>query len=199
MKCLRKMFWTNFLAAFNMPARLFGGAAVALFMLNACTGTPSGIEPVSGFEPERYSGKWYEIMRLDHSFERGSTHVTAEYQAKADGTIRVINRGFDTDKCQWQSIEGTASFRKGPDIASLSVVFFWPLAGGYHVIALDEEYEWAMVSGPSRDYLWILAREPELDEKVRDKLVAQAEEWDFAVDELVQVEHSGTPQDDVCP
>ncbi|BAU58645.1 outer membrane lipoprotein Blc [Halorhodospira halochloris] len=172
---------------------------MAVFLLSSCTGAPSGIEPVSDFDAERYTGKWYEIKRLDHRFERGLTHVTAEYQAQDDGTIKVINRGFDTDDCEWKSIEGTATFRESPDIASLRVVFFWPIAGGYHVIVLDDDYEWAMVSGPSRNYLWILAREPDLDEDVLSDLVTKAEEWGFAVDELVEVEHDGSPEDGVCP
>nr|WP_200193011.1 lipocalin family protein [Halorhodospira abdelmalekii] len=169
-----------------------------MLVLAACTGAPSGVEPVSGFEPERYTGKWYEIKRLDHRFERGLSHVTAEYEARDDGTIGVLNRGFDTGACKWRSIEGTARFREGPDVASLRVVFFWPLAGGYHVIALDDNYEWAMVSGPNRNYLWILARTPEIEESVLETLVAKAAGLDFAVDELVRVDHTGAPTEEDC-
>ena len=84
---------------------------------------------------DRYLGTWYEIARLDHSFERGLSNVTATYELRDDGRIRVLNRGFDTSDCEWQDAEGTASFRGDPAVASLAVTFFWPFAGGYHVFA----------------------------------------------------------------
>lgn len=165
-------------------------------LLAGCTGVPSGIEPVQSFEAERYAGQWYEIMRLDHSFERGLTNVSATYTLKPDGTVGVVNRGLDREHCEWQSIEGYATFQGAPDTASLSVTFFWPFAGGYHVFALDRErYAWAAVSGPTRGYLWILAREPALPVDVRERLVEQARSLGFPVEELILVEHD-TPD---CP
>ncbi len=74
---------------------------VALIILLAgCTGRPDGVEPVSPFDISRYQGVWYEIMRLDHSFERGLTNVTATYNLRNEGTIGVLNRGFDREKCR---------------------------------------------------------------------------------------------------
>jgi apolipoprotein D and lipocalin family protein len=84
-------------------------------------------------------------------------------------------------------------FQGAPDTASLSVTFFWPFAGGYHVFALDrQDYGWAVVSGPSRSYLWILARRPDLAPELRNALIERARNLGFPVDELILVDH-GTP------
>ena len=167
-----------------------GAWALTLLLIGGCTGVPSGIEPVDDFEVERYAGVWYEIMRLDHRFERNLVDVTAEYQLREDGVVTVVNRGFDTRRCSWQSIEGTAKFRGAADVGSLAVTFFWPIRGGYHVFALDrDDYEWAMVSGPTRGYLWILARDPGLDEAIRLRLMDKAARLGFAAEDLIVVEH----------
>jgi apolipoprotein D and lipocalin family protein len=164
---------------------------LALTLLAGCTGIPDGITPVQGFEPKRYLGDWHEIMRLDHRFEHGLTQVSARYAARDDGSLSVANRGFDPEECAWQDADGSAVFQGARDVASLSVTFFWPFAGGYHVIALDREgYDWAMVAGPTRDYLWILARDAEMAPEIRADLVAQARELGFPVEELILVDHS---------
>ena len=163
---------------------------VAAALLTGCTGVPGGVQPVEGFDAGRYEGTWYEIMRLDHRFERGLTNVEAHYSLRDDGTVDVVNRGFDPEACSWKQVEGRARFRGDPDTASLRVTFFWPFYGGYHVFALDQDdYRWAVVSGPTRSYLWILAREPGLPEATREALVEKARELDFPVDELILVDH----------
>jgi apolipoprotein D and lipocalin family protein len=162
-------------------------AALSL-LLTACAAIPKGVTPVTGFEPDRYLGKWYEIARLDHSFERGMTHVTAEYSRREDGRIDVLNRGYDTKKSEWSTADGVARFRGDESVASLSVTFQWPFSGGYNVMFLDkEEYQWAVVSGPSRKYMWILARTPELPEPLLNELVEKARALDFPVDDLIYV------------
>ena len=168
-------------------------AAVAgLLVLAACTGSPDGVEPVRDFDVTRYQGEWYEIMRLDHSFERGLTDVTATYTLRDVGEVGVVNRGLDPEECQWKAVECTALCQGDPTVASLSVTFFWPFAGGYHVFVLDrEDYGHALVSGPTRDYLWLLARRPDLPAGTRDRLVAEARERGFPVDDLILVEHGG--------
>jgi apolipoprotein D and lipocalin family protein len=163
--------------------------ATAVLILTACTGVPEGLEPVRGFELERYLGRWYEVARLDHSFERGLNRVTADYSRRDDGGIRVLNRGFDAESGAWKEAEGRAYPIGEAGVASLKVSFFGPFYGGYHVLALDPDYRWALVAGPSRDYLWILAREPELAPDVYARLVAQAAESGFPVDGLIRVEH----------
>ena len=150
---------------------------------------PKGLEPVSGFEADRYLGTWYEIARLDHRFERGLSKVTATYSRRPDGRIQVVNRGYDERRGRWSEARAVARFTGPADVGSLSVTFFWPFAGAYHVIALDREgYDYAMVTSSSRSYLWILAREPHLDEAVLDELLGQARQWGFATDKLIFVE-----------
>lgn len=162
-----------------------------LIGLVGCTAAPEGVEPVTDFEPDRYLGVWYEILRLDHSFERGLDNVTATYGKNDDGTLSVVNRGLDRETCEWDEATAKARFLDDPSIASLGVTFQWPFTGGYHVIALDKaEYSYAMVSGPSRDYLWILARQPELDPEIETRLVDMARDLDYPVAELIRVDHS---------
>jgi len=161
---------------------------IGMFFLG-CTRVPAGLQPVTGFDGPRYLGKWYEIARLDHSFERGLTNVTAEYASRPDGGISVVNRGYDPRAGKWREARAVARFKGDPSVGSLRVCFFWPFWGGYHIIALDEkEYRFAMVAGPSRSYLWILSRQPNLPPQVMSDLVGKAKEWGFDVEKLIQVE-----------
>lgn len=163
--------------------------ATAAFFLTACTAIPDGLEPVRGFDAGRYLGRWYEIARLDHAFERGLSRVSADYAWRDDGGLRVVNRGYDDARGSWKEAVGRAYFVGSADVASLKVSFFGPFYGGYHVIALDPDYRWALVAGPSRDYLWILARAPRLDPPVYDRLVATAATAGFPVAGLIAVAH----------
>jgi apolipoprotein D and lipocalin family protein len=154
-----------------------------------CTGVPDGLEPVAGFEIDRYLGTWYEIARLDHRFERGLTDVSATYRLRSDGDIEVRNRGFEVGEERWKEAIGRAKPIGAPGTGSLKVSFFGPFYGGYHVIALDRDYASAMVSGPDRGYLWILAREKQISDERRTALVEQARASGFDVDALIWVEH----------
>lgn len=158
--------------------------------LTGCTGVPAGLDPVSGFEVDRYLGKWYEIARLDHPFERDLSNVTADYSLREDGDIRVINRGYNEADEEWEEAEGRAKFVSSPDIGSLMVSFFGPFYGGYHIIDLDrKDYGLALIAGNDRDYLWILSRTPEIGASERNRLLQKAENLGFAVDELIFVAH----------
>lgn len=160
------------------------------WLAGGCVGVPDGVTPVRNFELERYLGTWYEIARLDHSFERGLTNVTATYSMRDDGGVKVINRGYNTDDGKWETAEGRAYFVDDPDTGRLKVSFFWIFYGGYNIIALDQEnYEYALVCGPDTGYLWILAREPDLEQTVIDNLVKQAEAANFPTNELIWVAH----------
>lgn len=158
-----------------------------------CTRVPDGLQPVTGFEINRYLGKWYEIARLDHSFERGLQNVTAEYSLQDDGSIRVLNRGFNVQKGTWEEVEGTAKFIGDPRIGSLKVSFFGPFYGGYHILAIDHDYRYAVLTGPSRAYLWILAREDHLPDDVMQGLIHQAEVWGFKTEKLLRISHAPIP------
>ena len=163
---------------------------LATLLIAGCTAVPPGIQPVRGFEPERYLGTWYEIARLDHAFERGLTDVSATYSRRADGGIDVLNRGWDPAKGAWREARGRAYFLDAPDVASLKVSFFGPFYGGYHIFALDPNYQWALVSGPSRDYFWILARTPSLPEPLLLELIDKARRAGFATEALIYPTHA---------
>ncbi len=170
--------------------------AVSTVVLTACTGLPEGVESVDSLDPERYLGTWYEIARLDHTFERGLSDVTATYGKRDDGGISVLNRGYNVKDREWNRAEGKAYPLQQGDYSQLKVSFFGPFYGGYNVVALDPDYQWAMVVGPSRGYLWILAREPSLPEPALSDLVAKARALEFPVEELIYVEHGVAPAED---
>jgi apolipoprotein D and lipocalin family protein len=152
-------------------------------------GIPDGITAVHGFDANRYLGVWHEIARLDHGFEKGLTHVTAEYSSRDDGGLKVVNKGFDTKTGKWQASEAKAYFLETPDIGRLKVSFFGPFYGSYNIIELDEtDYSWAMVTGPSTHFLWILARDKTLDDAVMQRLIQKAKSLGFKLDKLITVD-----------
>jgi apolipoprotein D and lipocalin family protein len=162
---------------------------LATAVLGGCASAPEGLQPVTGFEVDRYLGTWYEIARLDHAFERGLTKVTAEYSRRDDGTIRVVNRGYDARRGKWREARAVARFAGSANVASLKVAFFWPFSGACNVIILDQEgYNYAMVTSSSRDCLWILARQKRLDPAIQNELLAKAKEWGFRTEDLIFVE-----------
>lgn len=168
-------------------------ALLMVLVLVGCVGLPEGTQPVKGFELPRYLGQWYEIARLDHSFERGLERVTADYSMREDGGVRVINRGFDPVTGEWRQAEGRAYFLQSADVGSLKVSFFGPFYGGYHILALDQRnYQYALIAGPDRSYLWLLARTPQLDEGTYQALVGQARQLGFPVSQLIRVKQTGT-------
>ena len=159
--------------------------------LMGCAGIPENVKPVDNFKLEKYLGKWYEIARLDHSFERGLTKVTAEYSLREDGGVKVLNRGYSTEKNSWKEAEGKAYFVEKPDQGYLKVSFFGPFYGSYIVFDLDQEnYQYALVCGPKKSYLWILSREPQLAQDVKDRLIAKASAAGFDTGKLIYVDHN---------
>ena len=167
-------------------------AALWFAFLSACslTGVPEGISPVNDFELDRYLGRWYEIARLDHRFERGLEQVTAEYSLNNDGTVKVVNSGVSSSTGKQKTATGRAKFVRDSKIGHLKVSFFGPFYGGYVIFELDKEnYDYALVTGPSRRFLWLLARRPDLDEKTYQSLIARAKDEGFAVEKLIQVKH----------
>lgn len=164
--------------------------ALMLLALTACTGLPDRVEPVQNFQLDRYLGTWYEIARLDHSFERGLSQVQADYSLRDDGGVKVINRGYDAKKGEWREAEGKAYFVDDADTGHLKVSFFGPFYGAYVIMALDHDgYQYSLVSGPDRDYLWILSRTPNMDTETLNRLIDQAREAGYPVDELIFMEH----------
>jgi len=163
---------------------------LTIFLSGCSASVPDGIKPVSDFEVNRYLGKWYEIARLDHSFERGLSNITAEYSLREDGNLRVLNRGYNIKKKKWQDAEGKAKFTGPSDIGSLKVSFFGPFYGGYNIIELDKQnYQYVMIAGNDRSYFWILSRTPKLDPAVQKRLINKARSLKFPVEKLIYVNH----------
>ena len=162
---------------------------ILALLLAGCTGKPDGVVPVKGFDLDRYLGTWYEIARLDHSFERGLNNISANYTLREDGGVRVLNRGFSVKKNEWNEADGKAYFVGSPDQGHLKVSFFGPFYGSYIVFELDDEYQYAFVSGPNTSYLWLLARTPKVDQTVIDHFIDRASSLGFETDQLIYVDH----------
>ena len=161
-----------------------------VLLLAGCVSVPEGIEPVKDFQAERYLGQWYEIARLDHSFERGMQQVTAESSLRDDGGIKVLNRGFIESKQEWKEAQGKAYFVEDEHTGYLKVSFFGPFYGAYIIFDLDENYQYSLVSGPDRSYLWLLARTPTLPAELQARLIEKISALGFATDQLIFVEQS---------
>ena len=174
-------------------------AIALLLFLTGCVGIPEQVKPVDHFQLEKYLGRWYEIARLDHSFERGLTRTTADYSLRDDGGVRVLNRGYAPKEKTWKEATGKAYFVKGPDQGYLKVSFFGPFYGSYIIFELDRDnYQYALVCGPDKSYLWILARAPEMKQGVKDALVAKAAGLGFDTGNLIFVDHRGSPNHAKC-
>ena len=161
---------------------------IVALILTGCLGMPDTVTPVANFELNRYLGKWYEIARLDHSFERGLERITAEYSVRDDGGISVINRGYSIEDDEWKVAEGKAYFVGDETKGYLKVSFFGPFYGSYVVFEIDQEgYEYAFVSGPDTSYLWLLSRTPQLQQEIIEKFKRISKELGFDTSKLIFV------------
>ena len=157
-------------------------------ILCGCLGMPRNVQPVENFELERYLGKWYEIARLDHSFERGLENVTADYSLRKDGGIDVVNRGFSPEEGEWVEARGKAYFVDSRDKGYLKVAFFGPFYGSYVIFELDKaHYQYAFIAGPNRSYLWLLSRTPTVSEELMNRFVDRSGTLGFDTAELITV------------
>lgn len=156
-------------------------------LLCGCTGLPKGIEPISNFELDRYLGKWYEIARLDHRFERGLANVTAEYSLRESGLVNVVNQGYSLSKEEWKDATGKAKFKSDPETGHLLVSFFGPVYGSYVIFDLDN-YQQAYIAGNSRRYLWFLSRTPTVSEADKSAFLSTTSALGFDTEEIIWVE-----------
>ncbi|GLT13972.1 hypothetical protein GCM10007931_09460 [Vibrio algivorus] len=159
-------------------------------LLTGCLGMPKSVTPIQEFDVNQYLGTWYEIARLDHSFERGLTQVTADYSLKEDGGVKVINRGYSTEEGEWQQAEGKAYFVNKPNEGYLKVSFFGPFYGSYVIFYLDPAGQYAFVSGPEHDYLWLLSRTPTVDNTVKQKFIKMSQDRGFDTNEVIFVDQN---------
>ncbi|OGU55719.1 MAG: hypothetical protein A2V66_13790 [Ignavibacteria bacterium RBG_13_36_8] len=159
---------------------MFGG------LVAACSGNYPPLEVVDKVDIEKYLGRWYEIARLPNSFEEGCFCVTAEYSVIDSTTIRVTNScKEDSTLGELNQANGKAFVVEGSNNAKLRVQFFWPFRGDYWIIELDKEnYLYALVGSPSREYLWILCRTSKMDQSIYNMLVEKAKAKGFDVSKL---------------
>lgn len=151
---------------------------------------------VDNVDLNRYQGTWYEIARFDQKFQKGCTAVTAEYKVIKKNKISVIN------KCRLNTVDGKLKKAKGKawvvdkeTNSKLKVQFFLSfikldfLAGDYWIIDLDDNYENVMIGAPNREYLWILARRPFLDDATFKRLKDKAKTLGFDTSKLLITKH----------
>ena len=145
---------------------LLGAGGWALYRLTQQLGRPAGVEPVRPFSLTRYLGRWYEIARIDHSYEHGLTNTSADYRPLPGGRVQVVNRGYHPASGRWREARATAS----------------PVTGAAGAA------QHALVSGPTHDYLWLLSRTPQIRPSVRATLLEQARAAGFDTGRLLWVD-----------
>lgn len=156
----------------------------SVLALAGCVGKPDNIKPVPHLDTASYLGTWYEIARLDHSFEKGLSQVSAEYSLRDDGGLNVVNRGYHAVDAKWKEALGKAYFVGPAEQGHLKVSFFGPFYGSYVVFELDPQ-RYSLVSGPNKSYFWLLSRTKTLDPATQQRLIAQAAELGFDTSKLI--------------
>ncbi len=161
-----------------------------IILLQSCSMAQSDLKAVESVDIQRYAGKWYEIASFPMSFQKDCYCVTAEYSLSDKGYVKVYNscrKGSVQGKVK--SIKGKAFIVDGTNNAKLKVQFFWPFKSPYWIIDLDPDYKWAVVSGPSRKYLWILSRIPEMDKTTYKSITDRLEKNGFDLSKLKPMIH----------
>lgn len=157
---------------------------VVLFFFSSCSSQKVDNSPVKAVELERYLGKWYELARFDHRFERGMEKCTATYTLKNDGNLVVTNRGVKNG--EWKQSVGKGKTTDDPGI--LRVSFFGPFYSDYRIMMLAPDYSYALVGGSSDNYLWILSRTPQLKDAIVSKLLHEAQRRGYDTTDLLWIE-----------
>jgi len=156
----------------------------------SCRTIPKGAEAVKNFDKSKYLGKWYEIARLDFKFEKDLNNTTALYSLNSNKTVRVENKGYNYKKDQWKKAIGKAKFVGSEDVAKLKVSFWGPFYSGYNVVAIDSEYNYALVMGKNLKYLWILSRNKSIPDDIKNNYMKIAQKIGYDTDKLIWVEHN---------
>ncbi len=173
----------------NFPMRDPFFMIMGILAFSSCVTLPQGAKAVTPFDKERYLGKWYEIARLDFKFERNLDNTSAEYSLNANGSIKVDNRGYNYKTGKWKQAIGKAKFVGDENVARLKVSFFGPFYAGYNVIALDDDYQYALVAGNNLKYLWILSRQTSIPDSVKQDYLEIAKKLGYKTDDLIWVAH----------
>lgn len=136
-----------------------------------------------GVDWERYAGRWYEVVRKPHIFEKGMHHVVATYTLRPDGVVEVTNEGYKNGKYK----RATAKARTTEQPSQLMVTFFL-FPAEYNILEVGEDYEYAVVGGKGANYLWILSRTPTMDEDVLAGIYERLLARGYTLDDLIMVE-----------
>jgi apolipoprotein D and lipocalin family protein len=156
---------------------------ITLLAMTGCSTSYPPLATVDKVDIERYSGKWFEIARYEHYFEKGCTNATAEYAIRKDGKIKVTN------KCileEGEPIDAVGiAYATDETNSRLKVSFFRPFYGNYWILMLDDDYSYAVIGDPSREYLWIISRTPTLDMSVKETILDALPELGYATDKLL--------------
>lgn len=143
---------------------------------------------ITAFDLNRYLGKWYEIARYDHAFERGLVRTTAEYTLRDDGKIKVLNSGYLNGlNGSYQESVGKAKPNKNGEPGQLRVSFFGPFYGDYYILDLAPDYSYSVVGSSSPKYLWILSRTPQLSAEVQSKILRNLQKRGYDTTKLIWV------------
>lgn len=145
------------------------------------------LNTVNSVDLEKYAGKWYEISAFPQRFQKGCECTTAEYELTSKGYVKVINRCKKPDG--WDQAEGKAFVQEGTNNTKLKVQFFWPFKGKYWIIGLADDYSWAVVGHPNREYLWILSRTPEMKDETYESILQMVKDKGFDTDKLNVTKH----------
>ena len=160
---------------------------IGFILLKSCKTIPANAVAVKPFDVKKYLGTWYEIARFDYRFEKDLNNTTANYSLNDEGSIKVVNRGFNYKTGIWKVARGKAKFVSAADEAKLRVSFFGPFYSGYNVIDLDPDYKYALVAGKNLNYLWILSREKTIPENIKQSFLQKAKAVGYKVEELLWV------------
>lgn len=166
-----------------------GLTIVGAALLSSCSSIPRNARPVSNFDVRRYLGTWYELARFDYRFEKNLNNVAARYTLQDNGSIEVLNSGFNTKTNEWKSTTGIAKFRGDKNTAALKVSFFKPFYSGYNVVSIDPDYQYALVAGKNLKYLWILSRKQSIPAAIKKDYLQLAKEIGYDTSKLIWVKH----------
>jgi apolipoprotein D and lipocalin family protein len=172
-------------------ARALALALLVVAALGACAhGDEARTRPLTTVPVDltRYQGSWFELARLPAPFQEGCECTRATYTMRDDGTVGVFNQCVREGKID----EATGRARAvGP--GELEVTFFWPFAGDYNVLALDEDYRWAVVGSRDRRFAWILSRSKTIDDELTARLVGALQQQGYDTDRLLWTRQDSCP------
>ena len=170
-----------------MQRLLTAGSALALMLgLTGCS-TTEPLRPVDAVDLERFMGDWYVIANIPTALERGAHNAVESYRLNSDGTIATTftfrDGSFEGEKKQynprgWVSEESNAVW---------GMQFVWPIKADYRIVYLDNDYSVTVIGRNKRDYVWIMAREPSIDEARYREIVRLVGEMGYDTSEIQKV------------